>query len=252
VLRRQYTSLDNDEKEWVEFGFARFPDPQKSDQALVDEPLIILAATYHLNTCSSMGLSDRVLNGLGQAKGRGTTFEEFVAVYLARAFGPDVSLSHVFDFGEDAPSWASLKGVKFVAFSSNGDHHIVDHALGPSSALSCDLANAEETVKWFRKPYTMMCFPDKFLGPDLVFFIRLSNGMVLCVLVQAKFRSVSHLTQGDQVKATSALKSSNFYKNDVSSLQGVESSLSRLSSFLTGSHRQEVGSPSPRYYRNCP
>jgi hypothetical protein len=60
--------------------------------------------------------------------------------------------------------------------------------MGPSSSLSCDPKDAKETVDWFRKPYALMCFPDNLLGPDLVFFIRLSDGRVLCVIVQAKFQ----------------------------------------------------------------
>jgi hypothetical protein len=85
--------------------------------------------------------------------------------------------------------------------SSDRDYHVVDHSLdhlvGSPSPLRCSLTDTD-TVKWFQKLYTMMCFPDNHLGPDLVFFIRLPpNGRGLCVTVQAKFRSQSPLSKSD-------------------------------------------------------
>ena len=69
---------------------------------------------------------DDVLKGLSCTAGRGT---EFLAVYFAQAFGPDVRLCDVFDFGEDIPIWAQSEGVELVALSSDGNHHVVDHSL---------------------------------------------------------------------------------------------------------------------------
>ena len=221
MLRREYIALDNDEKQWVELGLARFRDPKdtSSEQALVDEPLIILAAARHLSADTTVGLSDHVLNGLGRAAGRGTQFEEFLAVYLAHAFGPTVRLCDVFNFGGDIPSWAQSEGVELVTLSSDGDHRTLDHLLDPPmglpSTLSCDLRRAVETVEWFRKPYTTMCFPDIHFGPDLVFFIRLSNGKVLCVIVQVKFRSRLRLAKRDHEDSVYTLTPSQFYTNKV-------------------------------------
>jgi hypothetical protein len=226
MLRRKYIALNDEEKQWVELGFARFCHPRdtSSERAVVDEPLIILATAHHLATHTTVRLFDHVLNRLADDAGIGTKFEEFLAVYLAHAFGPDVRLSDIFDFGENVPSWALSEGVEFLALSSDGDHHTVGHPMGPSSALSCDPKNAKATVDWFRKPYTAMCFPDKLLGPDLVFFIRLSDGRGLCVIVQAKFRSQSRLSEGEHDDAVSTLITSQFYTK-VSSLQGVVSHL---------------------------
>jgi hypothetical protein len=62
---------------------------------VVDEPLIILATTHHLATHTTVGLFNRVLSHPADDAGIGTKFEEFLAVYLAHAFGPDVRLSAV-------------------------------------------------------------------------------------------------------------------------------------------------------------
>jgi hypothetical protein len=181
ILGRRDLVLADDEKEWVELGFARFRDPKdfSSERVVVNEPLIILAAAHHLATDTVGGLVDHVLKGLGPSAGRGTRFEEFVAVYLAQAFGPDVRLCDVFDFGKDIPIWAQSKGVQLVALSSDGNRYIVNHSVdgpvGTSSPLSCTLKDASETVEWFRNPHMVMCFPDKYLGSDLVFFVDLPD-----------------------------------------------------------------------------
>lgn len=180
ILGRKDVVLDDVEKQWVEFGFARFRDlkDSSSERAVIDEPLIILAAAQHLNTDTTVGLVNHVLNGLGSTggAGRGTKLEELVAVYLVEAFGPSVRLCDVFDFGEDIPIWAQSEGVELVALSSDGDYHVVNCSpadpVATSSALGCFPKNASETVEWFRDPYTV---PDIYLGPDLVLFIRLSN-----------------------------------------------------------------------------
>lgn len=153
---------------------------------------------------------DHVLHGLEHSAGLGAGFEEFIAAYLAQAFGPNVRLCDVFDFGQNIPSWAQSEGVEFVRLSANGDHCTHHNPLVPSSALCSDLQDATETVQWFRNPHTVMCFPDVHFGPDIVFFIRLSNGMVLCVIVQVIFRSLPRLSND---KAISTLEFSKFYSS---------------------------------------
>jgi hypothetical protein len=154
-----------------------------------------------------------------------------IAVYLAYAFGPDVCLSDIFDFGENIPSWALSKGVELLALSSDGDHLMVGQSMGPSGTLSCNPMNAKETVNWFHKPYMVMCFPDKLLGPNLVFFIHLlPNGRGLCYTVQAKFWSQLCLSKSGYNDGVSTLIVPGFYMNlKVGSLQGVISHICNLS-----------------------
>lgn len=246
MLRRQYIALDDDEKQWVELGFARFRDPKdtSSERVLVDEPLIILAATHHLNMHTTVGLSDHVLNGLGCAAGRGTKFEEFIAVYLVQAFGSNVCMCDVFDFGADIPMWAESRGVELVVLGAEGEYRTVNHSsnrlVGPSGTLSCNLTRAMETVKWFQRPYTAMCFPDIHFGPDITFFIRLSDGRILCVILQVKFRSRPCLSKGEQDDSVSTLIHSQFYSNKVSTLQ-IWRGLSCLSPFLIAPYWPNLG-----------
>jgi hypothetical protein len=96
---------------------------------MVDEPLIVLATAHHLATSITLGLLDLVMNALSNEAGPCPRFEEFVMVYLAHVFGPNVHLCDGFDFSKDIPVWALLEDVELVTLSSNGDHHMVDHSL---------------------------------------------------------------------------------------------------------------------------
>lgn len=61
ILRREYIVFGDDEKKWVELGFARFRDYsyysrfRDYSRALVDEPLIVLAAAHHLTRTQRTG-----------------------------------------------------------------------------------------------------------------------------------------------------------------------------------------------------
>jgi hypothetical protein len=232
MLRRQFTCLCDSEKEWIELGFARFrtrPQDPCGEQIVVDEPLIILAAAQYLNAHTTFGLHNHVLNKLNHAAGRGTHFEEFLAVYFAQAFGPTVCLCDLFYFGNDVPIWAESEGVELVAASRDRSFHITRHfcgdPVGTSSSLCCDLQHAADTVEWFRNPNTVLCFPDIHLGPDIVFFLRLSDGSIICVIIQAKFHSQLRLSKSNQADAVSTLKPSDFYRNDVSSPHALVNSV---------------------------
>lgn len=91
-----------------------------------------------------------------------------------------------------------------------------------------------------------MCFPDKYFGPNLVFFIHLSNGRVLCIISQVEFWSKQCLPQGVQDKAVSMLMHSQFYKKKVSSFQGIASHICNPS----WQHIDWFWHPQ-QYYPNC-
>jgi hypothetical protein len=248
MLHRQRVVLGTAERFWVEYGFARFgttssaadvlqdssntvnvdADGAKYDDAappVFDEPLIIFAADHFLSQ-TSFGLDHVVLKRLGEAPGRGTHFEETIAVYFSKAFGPDVRLCDVFDFGDSIPQWATIQGVDLVALSG-GLYHVVDRFRGDgcSMALCSALSNGQEVVDWFKNPSSTMCFPDKLFGPDLVFFIRVrqrpratKSSKILCIIVQARYQSDLCVALSAEEDAVSTLIPSEFYIHKVTSL----------------------------------
>jgi hypothetical protein len=249
MLHQKAIILGTEERRWVEYGFARFGsktgtcdmredssdmgqdasdmgedmEDQYADETvpILDEPLIMLAADYHLSTTTTLGL-DHVVMRLGEPPGRGTHFEECLAVYFSKAFGSDVRLCDVFDFGDSNPRWAERQGVQLVALSG-GNWYPVDRSrwTGCPISLCCEHSKGQDTVNWFRKPSSTMCFPDILFGPDLVFFVRVGQrlrSMIICVIVQARFRSSDRLAKSVQEDAVSTLTASQFYKHKVTSL----------------------------------
>jgi hypothetical protein len=145
-------------------------------------------------------------------------------VYFSKAFGPDVLLCDVFDFGDSIPQWAMIQGVDLVALSG-GSYHVVDRSrrVGCPMPLCSNLSNGQEVVDWFKKPSSTMCFPDKLFGPDLVFFVRvgqkLSAAKILCVIVQARYRSDLRVAPSVEEDAVSTLVPSELYVHKVTSLR---------------------------------
>jgi hypothetical protein len=248
MLHQQRIALGKKEQFWVEHGFARFggrsgankvperlelvADDQAGDKEdhdavppVFDEPLIMFAADQLLSK-TSFGLDQTVLRRLSSAPGRGTHFKETIAVYFSKAFGPDVRLCDVFDFGDSIPQWATIQGVDLVALSG-GLYHVVDRFRGDgcSMALCSALSNGQEVVDWFKNPSSTMCFPDKLFGPDLVFFVRVrqrpratKSSKILCVIVQARYRSDLRVAPSAEEDAVSTLIPSEFYNYKVTSL----------------------------------
>jgi hypothetical protein len=66
MLHYKFTVITDEEKQWVELGFARLCN---GEQAMVDEHLIVLATAHHLNTSTTLGLVDLVLNALSDEAG---------------------------------------------------------------------------------------------------------------------------------------------------------------------------------------
>jgi hypothetical protein len=229
MLRRQYILYDDHERQWVERGFARFTfaADDAAGKAVIDEPLIILHAAKWLAASAktkneTKDMVKYVLDNICDPVGRGTRFEEFLVVYFSTVFGSGVRLCDVFDFVEKPPPWAKTKHVELVAITSSGGVHKVDFtssdAVGPSSTLCTDLPSTKDTMDWFRHPTTIMCFPDKLFGPDIVLFVRVDNNMTICIVVQARFRNRPTLSKADMTDAVNTLEPSEFYKHRVFTL----------------------------------
>jgi hypothetical protein len=215
MLHQRVLALKTSERDWVEYGFARF----SQDSVIIDEPLVIFAATHHLSS-TPHGLVDHVLGPMAEPAGRGEHFEAFLAVYMSLAFGPGVALSDVFNFGNNVPQWAREPGVELVIAPKccyKLDYSPDNTARVPITLCKTN-GSAEDTVKWFENPTTAMCLPDKHFGPDLVCFLRLPNRTIICVIIQSKYRSMARLDKRDQEKALSTLVPNDFYRKRVSSL----------------------------------
>lgn len=185
-------TLGKDETTFVEYGFARFVDAETKTVA-VDEPLVLLAATHWINAnyrssykffAKQIHIHDPVSNG----------FENYVAFCLNLVFSQKRRLDDVFSFSGTAPLWASQE-VELVALHRTGQEGLIEQGsvrhsefYGPSVTLGINAKTTEETSAWLNHlRQAPFCFPHGNMGPDLIFVLRMADGSLIWVVLQAKY-----------------------------------------------------------------
>lgn len=184
-------TLGKDEAAYVEYGFARFVDAETKTVA-VDEPLVLLAATYWINTnhqkaykffANQIEVQDRSSNG----------FENYIAYCIDMLFSSKRRLNEVFLFSGSAPDWCNLEA-ELVSLQRTALDHIEESPVchftssGSSVNLGIRTTSPEETSKWLEhRSHSPICFPHLSMGPDLMFILRLSDGSLIWVALQAKY-----------------------------------------------------------------
>ncbi|CAA7263844.1 unnamed protein product [Cyclocybe aegerita] len=184
-------TLGKDEATYVEYGFARFVDSETKTVA-VDEPLVLLAATHWINanvrtTYKSFAKQIQVHEPASNG------FENYVGFCLDMIFSYRRRLSDIFTFHGDVPAWGNLDAELVGLHRTSLDRietSTVRHFLfsGPSVTLGANAKSPEETSEWLHhQSPTPMCFPHISMGPDLIFVLRLSDGTMIWVVLQAKY-----------------------------------------------------------------
>ena len=186
-------TLGKDEATYVEYGFARFVDSETKSVA-VDEPLVLLAATPWINKhhrsrykhfAEQIQWQDPHSNG----------FENYLAFCIDMIFSHRQKLNEVFTFLGTPPSWSDLEAELVALYKYNGDVDTVEESTaqhfrfsGPSVTLGTNAKSLEETSHWLNhKTHSPICFPHFAMGPDLIFVLRLSDGSLIWVVLQAKY-----------------------------------------------------------------
>ncbi|KAF9552856.1 hypothetical protein CPC08DRAFT_822630 [Agrocybe pediades] len=184
-------TLGNDEATYVEYGFARFLDSDTARVA-VDEPLVLLAATRWINTHhqTSYKFFSKQINS-HDPKSNG--FENYIAFCLDLVFSTKRKINQVFSFNGTPPAWSNLEA-ELVSLHRTDLSVIEEGAVrhsqfsGPSVTLGANAKSPEETTQWLsHQSYAPICFPHISMGPDLLFVLRLSDGSLIWVALQAKY-----------------------------------------------------------------
>lgn len=191
LMRSVPVTLGKDEAIYVEYGFARFVDSETKTVA-VDEPLVLLAASRWINHhhgtrykffAKQIHFHDPNSNG----------FENYMAFCIDMIFSNCRRVSDVFAFVGTPPAWSSLDA-ELVALHTTALNVIeecpVRHYLfsGPSVTLGTNAKSLEETSSWLKhQSRSAICFPHASMGPDLIFILRLSDGSLIWVVLQAKY-----------------------------------------------------------------
>jgi len=184
-------TLGKDEATYVEYGFARFVDSETKTVA-VDEPLVLLSATRWINAnhrtsykffAKQIHLHEPSSNG----------FENYIAFCIDMMFSYKRRVNEVFQFNGIAPRWSSLEAELVSLYRTDlniVEQNPVRHFLfqGPSVTLGVNAKSPEETSSWLgHRSHTPICFPHISMGPDLIFVLRLSDGSLIWVVLQAKY-----------------------------------------------------------------
>jgi len=180
----------------VEYGVSRFKKPSKTPEAETDEPLAILALVKFFKH-KSLTLEGYLATSLTtpHPAHQGIVFKAFGAYLLARAFSGPTPLSKIFEFVPGKKVYAAFQDepAELVTLEKDGDNFRttpfnIEANFRSSHLIGRSLSSIPETLEWLENPQgSAFCFPANAVGPDLIFFLRLTNDdTVLRVCVQFK------------------------------------------------------------------
>ncbi|TRM68364.1 hypothetical protein BD626DRAFT_114996 [Schizophyllum amplum] len=247
-------SIGNDEAQFVQQGIAWF---NSDGQAVVDEPLILLTLLrwfdrqkYRMpqNAPVFESTYSQVAHNVQITDPKHNGFEEYLALVLVDfVFSKGRKLSDIFDFtGSSTPSFADWDATLVGMFKPDGGSSAVDIAeyehdrlRRPSFAFGFNSDGFEKNLAWLRHEvgYQAILFPDNFMGPDLIFVLRLQkagedDAYIWCAL-QAKGREtpadVAHAVKtvtplyfhsGSSEKGTKKSQHQKAYRTELQALPG--------------------------------
>ncbi|PPQ95415.1 hypothetical protein CVT26_008436 [Gymnopilus dilepis] len=223
-------TLDRDAT-YVEHGFLPVSESGqlKERKVVIREPLIVLAAARFTSIKYEPfheTLERRICSG---GIPNGAAFENYLAICIDKLFSVDRRLDEIFDFGRSPPSWASRNAVLVGLRRTN--RHCEGAILqcrsrqfqfsGPSVTLGVNARRPEDTLKWLEhRSCSPICFPNKYMGPDLFFVLRLDDNSLIWVALQAKYRSLQVLPKRDVEEARRSVTPSFFFRHKHGNLHG--------------------------------
>ncbi|KAJ3047891.1 hypothetical protein HK097_011074 [Rhizophlyctis rosea] len=209
--------VDEDEFRLIDVGFARLRRSVKLKEAIVDEPLAILAGLKWIEEQTPGGLlkfmERRMTDVAVSAGAQGTVWELCCAYAFDKHFDGrtrfrDLSLvSNMKKF----PPWGDEPVRVGRCYRENDIIKIADDQM-PSSAPLCSRSPSHTKggfQQWLKNPnHVKFYLPDVYAGPDIAFILVTASGKLIPAFVQVKFRV--KIDKADTVK-TSVPES--FYTN---------------------------------------
>ena len=166
----------------VEYGIARFvhAGQEETDTTTIEEPLALMGITqYFASSGYSLESHVRKLSRDNQ----GTALEEAVILGMTRLLQNKRSLGSFLTFYKKSP-WGALTAQIVAPNSSGGyDDFRVD---GLFSNPAFKAKRPEDVKNWLERRKEVYCIPGNRMGPDLITRVRLSDGEVVLLFIQAK------------------------------------------------------------------
>ncbi|KAM6492769.1 hypothetical protein JOM56_012493 [Amanita muscaria] len=203
ITRGKYPRWYTNKQDLVEYGVARFVGQE--EEFIVEEPMALVGILRYFEEEGVM--IDGDIRARMQAA-QGPAFEEAVLLSCTRLFQVGTCLSDVFLFHGHVPDWACQKG---QIMSRKGQELVV----------------SDISPVW--------CVPGTLMGPDLMAWLRLDDGKLILLLIQAKCYLAGNkdtLVPTVTGKAIRSLSPRNFYST-LRSTQAKNKTVSMLEAINT-------------------
>jgi hypothetical protein len=195
----------------VEYGLGRFIAEKT---VVVDEPLALVSILRYFEN-NDLTLSRKIRGSIQEEKGK--AFEELLLVAITKLLRNPQPLNDCVQFHPPVPDWA-LYTAQIVARNSSGGFEpfdiVDDKPSVPSHRIACRAESVGDVKRWLESGEAGWCIPGNLMGPDLMTRVRLSDGKVLLLVVQAKcfFSGNQHtVTAETTAKAIRSLIPDNFF-----------------------------------------
>ena len=176
----------------VEFGLARF---QTADEIQITEPLTLISIIRYLES-KGKTLGHNIRTHFQVESTKGLAFEEAVLWAMTQLLQNGRSLVDILEFEGTIPGWAHCTA-QIVARSSDqfvDFNFITNHSISPTASVTCSAKGVDEVKSWLKTGGAGWCVPGNLMGPDLMARVRLSNGKIILLVIQAK----CHLSGNDE------------------------------------------------------
>ncbi|KIL55863.1 hypothetical protein M378DRAFT_173230 [Amanita muscaria Koide BX008] len=183
MIRGEYPMWCNEMQDLVEYGVARFKG--QGDEVIVEEPMALVGIARYFDK-EGFTIDGDIRARMQAAKG--VAFEEAVLLSCTRLFRVGARLSDVFRFHGVVPDWADQKGW-IVSWKGQG-LEVADIVNGspivPSVGVAYYAKNPDDVENWINCKSSVWCVPGTLMGPDLMAWLRLEDGRLIHLLIQAK------------------------------------------------------------------
>lgn len=95
---------------------------------------------------------------------------------------------NILEFQNPVPGWANYKA-QIVARSSNEfvDFDIItEQTDSPGTGIAINAQGVDKVKSWLERGEAGWCLPGDLMGPDLMAQVRLENGDIILLVIQAK------------------------------------------------------------------
>lgn len=117
-------------------------------------------------------------------------------------------MDQVFQFHGETPAWA-CQSVSIVT-QMNGKIQVFDIPNGdpvvPSAGIAFYAKDPKDAEDWIRSMRVGWCIPGNNMGPDLMAWLRLNDGRLLLLLIQAKCYLTGNIDTVDAAVTAEAIR----------------------------------------------